>query len=280
MKQKVIVLLALISMLSPAGYSQRIITAGSAITETVCALGDCDKIVASDRTSLFPAAIQQLPSIGYRSGINAEGILSLKPAMIIAEKGYVEEDVLRQLSGSGIRLVIVEARYDFEDTRKCIRQIATALGKEAEGEKLIAQNEVALSEAAAILKQTSKRPTVLCIYNRGTSTVSAAGKQTFARMLDYAGAVNALPEISGYKPLNTESLIAANPDYLLMVSTGMESLGGVDGVLKIAGVAQTTAGKKKQIVALESLKLTNFGPRFGEAVKELVLLLHPELNSR
>ncbi|HYG19742.1 MAG TPA: ABC transporter substrate-binding protein, partial [Ohtaekwangia sp.] len=226
------------------------------------------------------AHIQQLPSIGYRSGIGAEGILSLKPALIIAEKGYVEDDVLRHLSASGIKLVIVAPRYNFDDTRKCILQIAKALGREDEGNRLVARNEAALSEATALLQQTSKVPKVLCVYNRGTSTVSAAGKETFAGILDYAGAVNAIPEMSGYKPLNTESLIAANPDYLLMVSTGIESLGGVDGVLKIPGVAQTTAGRKKQIVALESLKLTNFGPRFGEAVKELVLLLHPELGSR
>jgi len=75
-------------------------------------------------------------------------------------------------------------------------------------------------------------------------------------------------------------LIAANPDYLLMLSTGVESIGGIDGVLKIAGVAQTTAGIRKQILIIDSLKLTNFGPRFGETVKELVLLLHPELRAK
>ena len=82
-------LFILFTCLQPAlvAYSQeRIITAGSALTETVCALGDCDKIIASDRTSLYPAHIQQLPSIGYRTGINAEGIISMKPTLVIAEK--------------------------------------------------------------------------------------------------------------------------------------------------------------------------------------------------
>ena len=65
-----------------------------------------------------------------------------------------------------------------------------------------------------------------------------------------------------------------------MISTGIETLGGIDGFLKVPGVAQTTAGKKKQIIGIESLRLTNFGPRFGETVKEIVILLHPELQAK
>lgn len=277
-KASFLIILSIALCIGTAIAQQRIITAGSAITETVCALGDCDKIIAADRTSLYPARIQQLPSIGYRSGINAEGIISLEPTLIIAEKEYVEDAVLTQLSSTDIKLVVVDRKHNFADTKKFITQIAAVLGREAEGKKLIAQNEEALAEANAMLKRATTAPKVLCIYNRGTATVSMAGKKTFGEIINYAGAVNVFAEVEGYKPLNTEALIAANPDYLVMVSTGFESMGGIEGVLKVPGVAQTTAGKKRQIVAIESLRLTNFGPRFGETVKELVMLLHPELN--
>ena len=259
---------------------ERIITAGSALTETVCALGDCDKIIASDRTSLYPAHIQQLPSIGYRGGINAEGIISLKPTLIIAEKDYVEDAVLEQLGASGIKLLIIDRKPEIGETKKFITQIAAALKREAEGKKLIAKIDSDLAEAHALLKKTTSHPKVICIYNRGTATVSMAGKNTFGNILAYVGATSAVADIDGYKPLNTESLIAANPDYLLLVSMGLESIGGVDGMLKVPGVTQTTAGMKRQIVAVESLKLTNFGPRVGEAIKEIVVLLHPELRSK
>jgi iron complex transport system substrate-binding protein len=266
---------------SIASHAQeRIITAGSALTETVCALGDGDQIIASDRTSLYPAHIQQLPSIGYRGGINAEGIISLKPTLIIAEKDYVEDAVLEQLGASGIKLLIIDHKPEIGDTKKFIIQIATALKREAEGKKLIAKIDSDVAEANALLKKTTSHPKVICIYNRGTATVSMAGKNTFGNILSYVGATSAVANIEGYKPLNTESLIAANPDYLLLVSSGLESIGGIDGMLKVPGVAQTTAGMKRQIVAVESLKLTNFGPRVGEAIKEIVVLLHPELRSK
>lgn len=261
-------------------HQERIITAGSAITETVCALGACERIVASDRTSMYPAKIQQLPSIGYRSGINAEGILSLKPTMVVVEKDYVDQSVLQQLSSTSVKLVIIDRKLSVDDTKKMIREIGTALNKKEAAEQLIASIEKDLNEAKLALSKKTNTPKVLCIYNRGNATISAGGTDTFAEILKYVGAENAFTNIEGYKPLNTEAVINANPDYLLMVSSGVESLGGIDGVLKIPGIALTTAGKQKQIISMESLKLTNFGPRFGEAVKELVVKLHPELNSK
>jgi iron complex transport system substrate-binding protein len=277
---RILILLVSIAFTNAAQAQLRIITAGSALTETVCALGDCDKIIASDRTSLYPEQIQKLPSIGYRSSINAEGILGLKPTLIIAEKDYVDEAVLQQLSASGIKLVIVDRKNTFDDTRKFIQQIAIVLNREAEGKKLVAKIEAELAEAKAMLKKTTVVPKALCIYNRGTATVSVAGSNTFGDILAYVGATSAVKDIDGYKPLNTEALIASNPDYIVLITPGFESLGGMEGVLKVPGIAQTRAGKKKQIVHLDSLKLTNFGPRFGEAVKELILLLHPELRAK
>jgi iron complex transport system substrate-binding protein len=280
MRIVVLSLVLLSTIVNICNAQQRLITAGSAITEIVCELGDCDKIIATDRTSLYPSKVQQLPSIGYRNSINAEGILSLKPTLIIAEKDYVEDAVLQQLSASGVKLVIIEKRVNFDDIRKSIEKIATAIGRQAEGKALIAKNEAALADAKSMLQKSTSSPSVLCVYNRGTATISVAGNNTFAEILSYVGTKNAIASIDGYKPLNTEALIAANPDYLLMISTGIESLGGIDGVLKIPGVSQTTAGKKKQIIGIESLRLTNFGPRFGETVKELVVLLHPELQAK
>lgn len=279
MKRRVgIFLLALVSF-SASFAQQRIITAGSAITETVCALGDCDKIIGSDKTSMYPESIQSLPSIGYRNGISAEGIISLKPTLIIAEKDYVKDEVIAQLSASGIKTLVLDRKLNVIDTKKFITQIAAELNRQAEGKKLIASIDSDLAEANALLKKATSKPKVAGIYNRGSSTMNLAGKETFSEILNYAGAENVFTSVEGYKPLNTEALIASNPDYLLTTTFGLESMGGVEGFLKVPGVAQTTAGKKKQIVSIDSLMLTNFGPRIGKAIKELVLLIHPELST-
>ncbi len=260
------------------GFCQiRIITAGSAMTETVCALGDCDKIVATDKTSLFPVSVQNLPSIGYRGGISAEGIINLKPTLIIAEKDYVKDEVLRQLKSTGIQILIIDREYTLEDTKNFVRQIATKLNRVKEGESIIAKIDTDIKEAKELIAKAGKYPAVLCVYNRGTATVSVAGEGTFGDIINYTGAVPATASVKGFKPLNTEALIASNPDYIVLASSGYESIGGMEGALKIPGVAQTTAGKKRQIIAIESMMLTNFGPRLGTAIKEIVTAIYPEV---
>lgn len=278
MRKLVVILLLGCVIPAPLRAQDRIVTAGSAVTETVCALGDCDKIVGADRTSLYPAEIQQRPSIGYRSGIHAEGVLSLRPTLVIAEKDYIDQAVLRQLAAASVRLVVIDRPLSVEGTTTLIKEVARALNRDKEGDSLIAQINADLAEVKTLLEKRNNSPRVACVFNRGTATVTAGGRGSFAEILQYVGAQNVFADIHDYKPLNAEAVIRANPDYLLMVSSGYESLGGTEGVLRLPGVSLTTAGKKKQIIAMETLKLTSFGPRLGEAVRELAGLLYPGLS--
>ncbi len=202
---------------------------------------------------------------------------SLQPTLLIAEKDYVEATVLTQIQSSGIKVLIIDRIYTFEGTKELIRKIATEVNRKAEGEKIITKIVGELENAKAIIKKSKVNPKVLCVYNRGASSVSAAGTNTFSEILPYVGATSAIKGIEGYKPLNAEALMASNPDYILMFESGVQSIGGIDGVLKIPGVDQTTAGKKKQVIVMDGIKLSNFGPRLGEAVKELTGYVHPDV---
>jgi iron complex transport system substrate-binding protein len=262
----------LLSFFSVQG--QRIITAGSAITETVCALGDCSKIIASDRTSLYPAEIQKLPSIGYRTGISAEGIISLKPTLFIVEADYVKPEVIEQIKSAGITVVAIDRKFSLEGTKELIQKIAATLNKQEEGKKLIGKIESELADAKKIVGQSNNTPRVLCVFNRDKASLNIAGTNTFSEILKYVGAVPAVTGVEGYKPLSTETLITSRADFLLMFENGVQALGGIEGVLTIPGVQQLPAGKKKQILAVDGTRLSNFGPRLGEVVKELAVQLH------
>lgn len=269
---KFIFVALLFASISASG--QRIITAGSAITETVCALGDCSKIVASDRTSLYPAEIQKLPSIGYRTSISAEGIISLKPTLFIVEADYVKPEVIEQIKSAEIMVVAIERTYSFEGTKDLIQKIALAINRTEEGKKLIIKIESELADAKKIVNQSKTTPRVLCVFNRDKTSLNIAGTNTFSEILQYSGATPAVTGVEGCKALNTEMLITSKADFLLMFENGVQALGGVEGVLTIPGVQQLPAGKKKQIVSMEGIKLSNFGPRLGEAVKELAIQFH------
>lgn len=271
--------LLLLFLSGPSLFSQqRIITAGSSSTEIVCVLGYCDKIIATDRTSLYPEKMKSLPSIGYRTGINAEGVISLQPDLVIFEKEYVKEEVISHIRSAGIKIIVVAHEQNFESTKSRIRAIAVELDKRSEAETLIGQITSDLSALQKKVNLSTERPTVLCVYNRGAGNMQVAGKNTSFGLLPLAGAVNAVEDVEGYKPLNTESLIQENPDYILFFQTGLESIGGIEGALTIPGVAQTTAGKKKQIIAMDGILLTNWGPRLAYAAGQLFYLTHPKVS--
>jgi len=127
-----IVLLGVISCDSPQNSAEttettlpKIVTAGGTISEIVVGLGLGDQIIATDRTSTFPASLQSLPSIGYRNQIKAEGILSLGPDMILVEEGYLNEEVISQIqSVSKIKLEVFPKTQSKEQTIALIQQIA------------------------------------------------------------------------------------------------------------------------------------------------------------
>lgn len=272
---RIIETIALTVLLTAPAMAQKIITAGSSSTEIVCRLGLCENIIATDRTSVYPDKMQSIPSIGYKTGITSEGIISLGPEMVILEEGYVKDAVLEQLKETDIKVLVVKNEPKVESTYKRIESIAKFLKKEKAGKELISEIKQKLEAVAKKVSASDLKPKVVCVYARGPGNLMIGGKGTGFMSIKLAGAVNAIPEISGYKPLNAESLIAANPDYLLFFEEGLTSLGGVEAVLEITGVKETTAGKKKQIIALDGVMLTNFGPRLPDAVAELHKLMHP-----
>lgn len=110
--------------------------------------------------------------------------------------------------------------------------------------------------------------------------MNVAGSGTSAEaMIELAGAENALTGIDGFKPLTAEAVVEAAPDVILMLTRGLDSVGGVDGMLEQPGIELTPAGENCRIVAMDDLLLLGFGPRLGTAVRALTEKLHPQLEA-
>jgi iron complex transport system substrate-binding protein len=115
---------------------------------------------------------------------------------------------------------------------------------------------------------------VLFVYARGAGTLMVSGGGTSAaEMLRLAGATNAVQGFEGFRPLTAEAVVAARPDIVLLPSRGLASLGGVEAVLKLPGMALTPAGRARRVVALDDTLLLGFGPRLADAVEQLIHLL-------
>lgn len=257
-----------------------ILVVGGAVAETVCALGYCDSIVARDRTAVFPDQIKQLPSVGFQNSIKTEGIISTGANKVFAKDDVLSQEVISQLKATGIDYHGIKSTNTVEGAKDLIRELGKKLNTKEKAEKLVKVLEEDLVKAEELIKQSTSKPKVLFVYARGQGTMNIAGKGTFAEeIIRLAGGELAVKDISDFKPLTSEAVIAANPDYILFFTSGLESIGGVKGALTVPGVAATTAGKKKQIIALEGSYISDFGPRLGKAVYDLASLIHGHSSS-
>jgi iron complex transport system substrate-binding protein len=258
--------------------SLRIVSLGGSITEIVYALGAGGQVVGVDASSLYPAAAQEKPDIGYFRRVPAEGILSLQPTLVLASADAGPPETFSQIRSAGVEAHLIEDEPTVEGTKAKIREIGRLLGREDRAAALITQMEEDLAEARALRETADGRPSVLFIYARGAGTMQVAGRNTSAgTMIRLAGGTNAVTAFDGFKPMSAESVAAAAPEVILMVDRGLESIGGVDGLLKQSGIGLTPAGENRRIVAMDDLLLLGFGPRLGTAVLELTRLLHPDV---
>jgi len=258
----------------------RIIPLNGNGAETIFALGLGANVVAVDTSALYPAEALALPKIGYQRQLAAEGILSFEPTLVIGTENAGPADVLEQIRSAGVTVVILPVQMTAEGTAIEIRDIAAAVGLPERGEELAAQVEARIAETQAMIADIEEKPRVAFLYIRGEGTQMMAGANSQAdAVITAAGGINVGAEIGldGYQPITPESLIEAAPDTLLLMQAGLASVGGVDGLLQIPGIAQTPAGETGNVIAFEDLYLLGFGPRIGDAIYDLALAIHPTL---
>lgn len=253
--------------------SERIVSLNGSTTEILFALGVGDNVVGCDASSTYPKDIRKkLPSVGYQYGLNAEGILSLKPTLVIGREDVKPPQVIEQLRMAGVTVLLLKEPRNFESAKKRLLSIGKAVGRLKKAEELakVLDEDIKKLEKKLALRKGKPKKKALFMYLRGTQTTLVLGKETAAdAMFEIVGAVNAAGNINGSKPMTAEAVIAAQPDVYVLFTTGLESVGGVDGLLKLSGLAHTPAGKNKHVVALDGQYISGFGPRSGRAALDL-----------
>lgn len=245
--------------------ADRIVSVGGDVTEIVYALGAGDRLVARDTTSTLPAA-QKLPDVGYMRQLNAEGILSLKPTMVLATELAEPSLVLRQIADVGVKVVPVSGKASLENVPHKIQQVASALNLEKQGAEVAQKYEQQL----AAIPHTPLKTKVLFILSHGGMTPMAAGQDTAAdAIIKASGAQNAMQGFSRYRPLSQEGVVASAPDLILLTTDGFKTLGNVNKVWELPGMALTPAAKNKQILIVDDMALLGFSLKTPEALAAL-----------
>lgn len=244
----------------------KIVSVNGAMSEIICGLGLQSSLVGVDVTSTYPESLNNVVKIGHNRSVSAEGIIALTPSLVVGMQNDLKPTVIEQLTSSSIKTKLFVQDYSVEGTKKLITDAGVYFNQVAKATSLIKQLEVDI----ASVKKSSVKKKVLFIYARGAGSMMVSGTGTSVdKIIDLSGAENAISAFADFKPLTSEALIAANPDVILLFDSGLESIGGIDGLLKMQGIAQTNAGKNKKIITMDGQLLTGFGPRLGKAMIEL-----------
>lgn len=249
--------------------------AGS-ISATIVGLGFGDNLVGRDSSSTFPE-VADLPLVttgGHT--INSETVIALRPTLIVTDGTIGPIDVMLQLRDVGIPIVFVDADTGFDGVYELTEQVAHALGADGAGallaDRLRAEIDAKVAEVAAIApSDPADRLRMLFLYLRGDSGIYYlfGAESGVDDLITAVGGVDVATEIgwTGMKPMTDEAIIAAAPDLILVMTSGIESAGGVDGLLQSKpAIGITPAGQNRRFVRMADGEILSFGPRTADVI--------------
>jgi iron complex transport system substrate-binding protein len=236
----------------------RVVTVLPSLTESVCALGACDRLVGVDRYSNWPASVRALPQVGGGIDPNVEAIVALKPDVVLLAKSSRVTDRLEAL---GLKVVVLEPK-NHADVRRVLDALARVLGT-GDAPAVWRAIDASVSAAAQSLPERVKRTRV---YFEVNSAPYAAGEASFiGETLARLGARNVVPAALGPFPkLNPEFVVRADPDLIMVGERSAQGLEQRPGWGRIKAVRE---GRICRFTAEQSDVLVRPGPRMGEAAR-------------
>ncbi|MFE4291751.1 hemin ABC transporter substrate-binding protein [Streptomyces sp. NPDC056647] len=286
--------------------ADRIVPLTGSLSEIVFTLGLGERVVARDITATFEQAAK-LPVVTRAHDVSAEGVLSLGPTLVLADTTTGPAEAIGQIRDAGIPLVVVNPAKSLADVGTRIDAVAGALGVETAGAELKKRTEERIDAVRAEIPtdeqstrgsgkdggkgggkdsgkdggQDDGKPRVAFLYLRGSASVYLLGgrESGASSLLEAAGALDAGKE-SGltrdFTAITSEALAKAAPDAILVMTKGLDSVGGVDGLVRIPGIAETPAGMDRRVITVDDGVLLNYGPRTDEVLRSIVKQLYAD----
>jgi iron complex transport system substrate-binding protein len=246
----------------------RVVVLANGVAEIIQSLNAQSIIVGRDISSTEDS-LADIPIVTSGHQVLPEKVIAQKPDLVLIDASTGPKSAIETIKAAGISIVQTPESWSLKDLPIKVRAVGRAIGAQAQADELVKQINLSLNTS-----KVKNSPRVAFLYLRGTSSVyliGGAGSGTDS-LLSAIGAVDVGAQTLD-RPFNTltaESLAALNPDVILVMSKGLESVGGIAGLLKLPGVAQTRAGKNSAVIDVDDSLLLSFGPRTPSLVDALV----------
>lgn len=277
------------SVVDAQGTQVTVTDTGRILTLDICGslsrivfdLGLGDSVVGRDVSSAFPE-ITDLPVVTENGhDLNAEAILELNPSVILTDTSLGPWDVILQMRDAGIPVVVMDSGRSTDNVDDLIADVAWALGVPDRGDALAARTAAQIDEkvteiAGVAPAADDDKLRMVFLYVRGNAGVYYMfGEESGAdSLIEALGGYDVAGEIGwdGMKPVTDEGLIKAAPDVILAMTKGIESAGGVDGLLEqLPALAQTPAGENRRFVSMDDSQILSFGPATASVLDALAV---------
>ncbi len=257
-----------ISINSPTTFSvSRVVVLANGVAEIMNSLNALSILIGRDISST-EEALADIPIVTSGHQVLSEQVIALKPDLVIVDASTGPKSAIDQIKAAGINVVQTPESWTLADISSKVAAVASAIGARQQGELL--------NRAIAAEIQTStlpSKPRIAFLYLRGTSSIYLMGGPGSGAdsLISAIGAVDVGAQSLEY-PFNTmtaEALATLNPNVIIVMTKGLQSVGGLPGLLKLPGVAQTQAGKSGAIIDVNDSLLLSFGPRTPSLVTSL-----------
>jgi iron complex transport system substrate-binding protein len=249
----------------------RVVVLANGVAEIIQSMNAQSIIVGRDISSTEDS-LADIPIVTSGHQVLPEKVIALKPDLVLIDASTGPKAAIETIKSAGITVIETPESWSLEDLPIKVRAVGRAIGAQNQAEELVKQLNQSLD--ASVVENA---PRVAFLYLRGTSSVYLIGGAGSGAdsLLASIGAIDVGAQTLD-RPFNTltaESLAELNPDVILVMSKGLQSVGGIDGLLKLPGVAQTRAGKKSAVIDVDDSLLLSFGPRTPSLVDALAKAL-------
>jgi len=257
----------------------RVVGVSKQINEFLYEIGAESVLVARDLTSIHPAAIRTLPSVGYHRALSAEGIISMRPTMLLTDGNLGPDAVVEQVRKVGIPVVLMSPGNSVDSAQALMEKLGERFGRKQAADSVIgewrrAMND-ALADSARWVGEPKPRVLVMHFGQLNNSYLALKRGSTADRIIGWAGGVNAVDSVGGMMRLTPELIAKAAPDVVIATDVGFDRVGSSEKFAQLPGVALTPAAKNGRIYRVDETEVMYFGPRTPASIRKVAGWLHP-----
>ena len=256
----------------------RVVCVSKQINEFVFDIGAESRLVARDLTSIYPPDILKLPNVGYHRALSPEGIISMRPSVLLTDGNVGPDEVLDRVRSVGIGVVTMDPGDTLQGAEDLMVRLGNYFGREQQAGALVAAWKAGMEEAIGAAGQGAdqNKPKVLMVHfgQIGNSYLGLSPKGPAEQILEWAGGQNAIADGNRMVRLTPEMIAVAAPDVIIATDVGFDRYGSVEKFAEMPGVNLTPAGKNLRIYRIDEDEIMYFGPRTPASITKISGWLH------